>query len=105
MEQIRSELDDVYGPVPEEVEMLLQVAELRIAASKLEIKSIVTSGQKLIFSFAQATNDKVKQLFSRVSSKVRIVDPRTIHLQLHSNYFEPKTIVSTLRKLLVENKK
>ena len=51
IEQIKGELTDVYGPVPDEVELLLDLAGLRIRASKLGIKSIVTSGRDLVFSF------------------------------------------------------
>ena len=53
IEQIKGELADVYGPVPDEVELLLDLAGLRIRASKLGIKSIVTSGRDLVFSFAE----------------------------------------------------
>jgi len=104
LEQIRSELDDVYGPVPEEVEMLLQVADLRIAASKHEIKSIIASGQNLIFSFVQEPTDKVNQLFSRVSGKVRIIDTKTLYLQLPSSYFEPATLLTVLRKIFTDKR-
>src|SRR4030042_6619536 len=53
LKQIENELAGVYGPVPEEVKFLLELAELRIAASAQDIKRVVTIGHNLVFSFAK----------------------------------------------------
>jgi len=100
LEQIAGELADVYGPVPEEVKLLLDLAELRIKASRLDIKSIVASGLDLIFSFAEDHGLKAKSLFSAAAGKVRIPDSKTAYLRLTENYFEPKTLITVLRKIL-----
>jgi len=100
LKQAAGELADVYGPLPEEVKLLLEVAELRIKASKLGIKAIVVSGQDLIFSFAKDAGEGSKPLFSKVTGKLRIVDPRTVYLRLEKNYFEPSTLITVLRKIL-----
>jgi transcription-repair coupling factor (superfamily II helicase) len=100
LRQIEGELTDVYGPVPEEVKSLLELSELRISASKWDIKSIVASGQDLIFSFAKEPDSKVRLLFSKVSAKVRIIDSKTASLRFAKNYFEPKTLLTILRKML-----
>jgi transcription-repair coupling factor (superfamily II helicase) len=112
LKEIAGELADVYGPVPDEVELLLELAELRIAASKRDIKSIVTSGQDLIFSFAKDAGVPADSLFKKVSGKVRIPDPKTVYLRLEKNYFvlgtpygEPKTLITVLGKILEEKKK
>jgi len=123
--QIRGELTDVYGPMPDDVELLLDLAELRIRASKLGIKSIVTSGADLVFSFAEDSNGwhpqaqpvdgsnppspkpaalrlpPIESLFSAVSEKVRVSGRTTAYLRLAENYFEPQTLMSLLRKILV----
>jgi len=107
LKQIESELDDVYGPVPDEVKLLMELAELRIEANKWDIKSIVASGQDLIFSFAKDPDSKASSLFAKVSGKacpepsrrVRIADPRTVYLRLPENYFEPRTLIGILRKI------
>ena len=100
MKEIKNELADVYGPVPEDVELLLELAGLRIAASKWGIKSIVTSGYELIFLFAKDAGTPVDSLFSKVWGTVRIADPRTVYLRLGKNYFEPRTLINVLRKIL-----
>ena len=84
--------------MPEEVGLLLELAELRIAASKQGIKSVVTSGQDLVFSFGKDAS-KAESLFAKVSGKVRIPEPSTAYLRLGANYFEPRTLISVLRKV------
>jgi transcription-repair coupling factor (superfamily II helicase) len=99
LEQIRGELTDLYGPIPEEVKLLLDLAELRIKASKQDIKSIVASGEDLIFSFAKDAKTPSESFFSKIAGKVRIADSRTAYLRLSKNYFEPKTLINVLRKV------
>ncbi|MHC4509106.1 MAG: TRCF domain-containing protein, partial [Planctomycetota bacterium] len=93
LEQIRSELADVYGPVPTEVTSLLDLARLRVKANRLGIKSIVVSGRDLIFSFVEDHGGKAESLFSTVSGKVRSPDRKTAYLRLAENYFEPRTLI------------
>ena len=100
LKQIESELDDIYGPHPDEVGLLLELANLRIEASKLDIKSIVASGTDLIFSFTKAAGKRAKSLFANTSGNVTIADPRTVYLHLKESYFEPGTLISVLRKIL-----
>jgi transcription-repair coupling factor (superfamily II helicase) len=103
LKQIESELADVYGPVPADVELLLELAGLRIKASKQGIKSIVASGRDLIFSFAKDANVQADSLFAKVKGTVRIAGPKTVYLRLPQSYFEPKTLMNVLRKILSTN--
>ena len=96
--QIREELTDVYGPMPEEVQVLLELAGLRIWASRLGIRSIVASGQDLVFSFVEDAGD-AQHIFANVGGKVRVSDPHTVYLRLPENYFEPRTLLSIMRKM------
>jgi len=104
LKQIANELADVYGPVPDEVKLLLELAELRIAASKRDIKSIVTSGRDVIFSFTKEAPTQAESLFADTKGKIRIPDPKTVYLRLAASYFEPGTLKNILRKILVEEK-
>jgi transcription-repair coupling factor (superfamily II helicase) len=103
LKQIESELADVYGPVPADVELLLELTGLRIKASKQGIKSIVASGRDLIFSFAKDANVQADSLFAKVEGTVRIAGPKTVYLRLPQSYFEPKTLMNVLRKILNTN--
>ena len=100
LKQIESDLADVYGPVPDEVKLVLELAGLRISASKLDIKSIVISGHSLVFSFAKEAKVQAESLFAKVSAKVRVADPKTIYLRLPDSYFEGRTLINVLRKVL-----
>lgn len=100
LKQIEGELADVYGPVPDEAELLLELAELRIKASKLGIRGITASGRDLIFSFEKNAKSKASGLFKNVSGKIRMPEPKTVHLRFSENYFEPRTLTSILRKIL-----
>jgi len=99
LKQIGSELTDVYGPVPDEVELLLALAELRIEASKLDIKSIVASGQNLVFSFAKEVGRQAESLFAKVSGEVRMAGPKMVYLRLPGSYFEGRTLINVLHKI------
>ncbi len=99
LKQIESELADVYGQVPDEVKLLLELAESRIAANKWGIKSIVTLGQDLMFTFAKDHGGKADSLFAKMSGNIRIPDPKTVYLRLAKNYFEPRTLTNVLRKI------
>jgi transcription-repair coupling factor (superfamily II helicase) len=100
LKQIESELADVYGPVPDDVELLLELADLRIKTSRQGIKSIIASGRDLIFSFNKDSNVKADSLFARVKGTVKIADPKTVYLRLPQNYFEPGTLISIMKKIL-----
>jgi transcription-repair coupling factor (superfamily II helicase) len=102
LKQIESELDDIYGPVPEEVKLLLELAELRIKASKLDIKSIVASGVDLVFSFREGDRGKAEALLAGAAGKAWTADAKTAYLRLKESYFEPRTLIGLLRKILGE---
>jgi transcription-repair coupling factor (superfamily II helicase) len=102
LKEIEAELADVYGPVPDEVKLLLELAELRIAAAKLDIKSIIASGNNLIFSFSKEAKVDFKKLFAETTGKVDVVESTTVYLRLSKNYFEQNTLMMVLRKILLK---
>jgi len=104
LKQIEAGLEDIYGPVPEEVTKLLETAELRILASKHRITSIAKSGSDVIFSFKEGTEKKIEALLSRVSGRLDAANPKTAYVRLKNNYFEPKKLASVLRKILINEK-
>jgi len=116
LEQIEAELTDVYGPLPDEVRLLLDIGELRIAASKHDIRTIViqipspgimivSKGPTgdLIFSFKHDPGKKVKALFANTRGEVLKPDTKTVRLRLSTSYFEPRSLIMLLRKILGGN--
>jgi transcription-repair coupling factor (superfamily II helicase) len=100
LKHIESELADVYGPPAEEVRTLLDIAGLRIAASALDIKSIVAHGGNLVFSFASDAARHAKRLFKNIAAKHTVADEKTVYLHLPKSYFEQQTLINFVRKVL-----
>jgi transcription-repair coupling factor (superfamily II helicase) len=99
LDQIKSELADVYGPMPEELTLLLELADLRIKAAKHSIKSIVAAEPNLIFTFEKETAQDAQTLFAKTTAKLIIPEPNIAYLKLEKNYFEPRTLITVLRKM------
>jgi transcription-repair coupling factor (superfamily II helicase) len=95
-----AELCDMYGQAPDEVKLLAELARIRIAAAKRGIKSIVASGNNLVFSLRKETGINAKKLFAGTKGKVDITAPTTVYLRLSKNYFERDTLIMLLKKIL-----
>jgi transcription-repair coupling factor (superfamily II helicase) len=98
LKRLSIDLDDLFGAVPKDVEMLIDLADLRVRAGRYGIKSIIASGTDLIFSFDKT--DNVGDLFAKSPGIVRIPDPKTVYVRLNKSYFEPATLIPVLRKIL-----
>lgn len=103
--EIAEELGDVYGSLPESVDWLLQLAEIRLAATGYAIRHIGVAGKCVTFAFPDKPRDNVNRLFARVHGTIRIPDPHSLYLELEPNYFEPPTLLRVLRKLFGGEKK
>ncbi len=100
---LREELADLFGPVPREVELLLDLSEIRVLATGWGIKSLVRQEMDLIFTFEHEKN--VGDIFAKAPGSVRIPNPKTVYVRLSEAYFEPLTLMSVLRKMLGRTKR
>jgi hypothetical protein len=82
------------------MKLLLSIASIRIAASGLDIKSIVSHGGNLVFSFAGDAAKHAKRLFKNTAARYTAADETTAYLHLAAIYFEPATMISFLQKML-----
>ena len=107
LDQLESDLADLFGKPPVSVSQLLQLAEIRILARRLGIRSIIEKRPDLIFSIDKMST--IQPLLrqpgdgSPTSKRTRwsIPDENTAHLRLPENYFETSiTLLAILRKLL-----
>jgi len=98
IDRLKVELRDLFGRLPDQVTQLLELTQIRIRAAKWNIRSIIVQRPDVIFSFGEGAT--ATDLFARYPGTVRIPDPRTVHIRLDKNYFEPKTLLAVLRKLL-----
>jgi transcription-repair coupling factor (superfamily II helicase) len=110
LDQLEKDLIDLFGKPPVSVLQLLQLAEIRLLASRLGIRSIIEKRPDLIFSVDKMYT--IKPLLTRsgdgspTSKRTRwsIPDENTAHLRLPENYFEtPSTLLAILRKLLARD--
>ena len=75
LSSVYSELEDRFGPVPDEVASLLSLAEVRIIAKKLDISSLKERKGviELVFSkVAKISIDKVLKLIKESGGRVRL---------------------------------
>ncbi len=98
LERLQTDLDDAFGPPPKHVQLLLDLAELRILAAAWTIQKVVLKPPDLIFTIADLKY--VQPLFESAPGSVRMPDPATIHLRMPAAYLEPETLLPILRKLL-----
>ena len=99
LDQLASDLRDLFGKPPESVRDLLNLAEIRILAGKWQIKSIVEHEPSLIFTMHDMK--PVEKLFADHAQKIRVRTDNTVYMKLPPNYFEsPTTIMALLRNLL-----
>jgi len=98
LEVLRQDLRDAYGPLPEAVETLLQLAEIRVLAQPWRIRSIVLVDPDVVFAIDDLL--LVQPLFAAGPGSPRVPDPQTIHWRLPKRLLEPKTLLTVLRNQL-----
>ena len=82
LESVAGELQDRFGPLPDEVHSLLSLAEIRILCRTLRISSLRERKGKLEVEFAKVASfsvDRVLSLIQASGGKVRL-DPRRPHV-------------------------
>ena len=80
---LHGEMLDRYGPIPESVEHLFQVMEIKLLAKTLGLERCEVNANTITYSFAVGaapTPDGVPNLIQRYGNKVQFPTPRTIKL-------------------------
>ncbi len=99
--QVAGDLADAYGVLPEQVQNLIDLADVRVRAARWGVRSIIARSPDVVFEVTDLT--LADTLFSQpaaASGTVRMPDPKTIHWRLPPAYFEGPTLLAILRKLL-----
>jgi transcription-repair coupling factor (superfamily II helicase) len=97
LKQLEMDLADLFGKVPPEVQLLLNVAEVRLLASACDIKSVVSSGCDVVICFEGAR--AMRAVYEKAPGAAHITDPKTVRLRLETGYLEPPTLLAVLRKM------
>jgi transcription-repair coupling factor (superfamily II helicase) len=102
VDDLAAELNDRFGPPPDEARRLLDFAKLRCRAIDLGIDSITRHpGMIMIGHHDRAKIDKLRQAAAKKSRVVRIVDQKTAVAPLHADTLaDPDKLVASVRSLL-----
>jgi transcription-repair coupling factor (superfamily II helicase) len=98
LQQIRGDLSDVYGPVPAEVEELLDMTEARALAGRAGIESIVLIKGDIVFTVRDPA--AARRVFEGTSGTVRMPDGHTAHWRLPPPYLQMPTLLRIVLKQL-----
>ena len=96
--RLRGDLADACGPVPGEVETLLDLAEARVLAGQLGIESIILIEPDLVFAIRDFR--AAKGVFEGAAGTVRLPDDHTAHWRLPPAWREMPTLLRILLKRL-----
>ena len=98
LRQMRQEFVDRFGPPPEPVERLLELAQLKTDAAFWQINSIQIESPYLVFQFGDL--GRARQLVKASKGHLRIVDDHSIYLTLTDAMDDPDQIIETIKSVL-----
>jgi transcription-repair coupling factor (superfamily II helicase) len=100
LQAVVQNLKDAYGDPPPLAQCLMDLTEIRLAASTLGIDGIKLEGPDLIFRTHKAA--KLADLFADTPGRVSVLDHHTIYYRPPAKYLDPpQTLLAVLRKMLV----
>lgn len=100
LDEVIQSIREAYGEAPKQAQTLINLTEVRVAASTLGIDTLKLEGPDLIFT----TRDprKLEAVFTNAPGRVSVLDESTLYYRPPSNYLDPpETLLAVLRKLLV----
>ncbi|MCD4824857.1 MAG: transcription-repair coupling factor [Phycisphaerae bacterium] len=103
LEQVRADLGDAFGALPPKLETLLDVAELRVLAAGVGIKSIVLMEPDVIFRVQDYR--LAQNIFRDAAGSVRLPDKKTVYWRPGGAYLEMPTLLRVLLRRLRQGQK
>lgn len=100
LDSIREELRDVFGQLPSEVERLLDIARIRILASKYRIKRIRFYDGELVFYLMDPK--LCEDIFMKAPFEPRFADPHEVHIKLPPRLQSVSSVIKLLFRILDE---
>ncbi len=98
LKQLGADLVDAYGPVPTQVDTLLDAAEIRVRAAAAGIDSIIRMDPDIVFSVRDM--DSARGVFEGAVGTVRLVDEKTVYWRPGEACMEMPTLLRVLLKRL-----
>ena len=78
---LHSETQDRYGPLPDPVERLYEVMQVKILAKALKLESIDLQGKTFVIKFhdqAKLPDDGIQWLLNRCHHRLRFLSPQIV---------------------------
>lgn len=97
IEELRTEMQDRFGPLPEPAQRLLELCELKLEAVVWQIEEIFLQDTYLGIRFGNL--ERFKQL-SKLQPPIRIVDDQTAFVTLKSVEIPPHKMLALVKSLL-----
>jgi len=95
---LQVELVDRFGPYPEEVERMLELARLRIWAHGWQIESIHIEDSFVVLRYAN--RKRIEQLAKKSGGRLRIVDGQSAYLPANKEVSQPDKLLPLAQSLL-----
>ena len=95
---IQAELADRFGPPPPEVQHLIELAEMRVAAHGWGIMSIHLEDQFAVFRYSSGR--QIRQLADLSGGKLRVVDGQSAYLPLDKEVTNSAAVLGEVKSLL-----
>jgi len=99
LDAVVRDMTDAYGKPPAAVQTLIDLTEVRIAASHLDVESLKLEGPDIIFKTQHPQT--LDAVMKGAPGRVSLIDEKTVYFRPPANYLEPATLMAVLRKLLV----
>jgi transcription-repair coupling factor (superfamily II helicase) len=106
--EMREELADRFGPLPEEVERLVDAATLRLLGQRLGIERILVRGRTARLNFRAGVHPRMQALQGpledhQVNVQVRRIDPLSLALSAEGSERLTATLIDVLSLLAEES--
>ena len=100
LDKVEAAMRDAFGDPPPDAQRLIDLTEVRIAASRLGIDTLKLEGPDLIFTLRPEAD--LSGIFDHAPGRVSVLDQATLYYRPPGNYLtEVGTLLAVLRKLLV----
>ncbi len=99
IEQLRQELMDRFGPLPDCVERLLALTRLKSDAAFWQMDAIHLEPPYMVFGYTDAS--RARQLVRQQAGRLRLVDDRSLYMTLSSDILrDPDQVIAAAKSVL-----
>lgn len=98
LQELRDELVDRFGPLPDPVERIFRLAELRLDAAVWRIEAIYREDGHLVFRYSDRS--RAEQLARQSDGELLLVDHQSLYLKVAKGVTDPDTLIEAAKSVL-----